>query len=160
MLGVAFREVPFSTLNRRVLPLTAIAFAVMLATGLVAFFGRSPLMYYHDIWFRVKMLFLLAASLNIFWFHYQVQKDQPAWDERASPPLKVKLAGAISLTAWLVIIVMGRFIAYDWYKCDKVDPNSLMYSLQECDAALQYLRSPEEAADEAPPSLTPASGGG
>ena len=66
MMGVAFKNMPFSKLNDRVLPITAISFAVMIITGLIAFIGRDPIMYYHNIWFRLKMIFLIIAAINIF----------------------------------------------------------------------------------------------
>ena len=149
MMGFAFKSVPFSRLNDKVLPLTIISFAVMVITGMFVFFGRDPLLYYHNIWFRGKMLFLLFAVINIFWFHYRVQKDQETWDAMVKPPAKVRLSGAISATSWLLIIILGRFIAYDWFYCDKVKPGSLVYALEECKSALSYLDDiPEE---EAPP---------
>jgi len=161
MLGLAFKSVPFSRLNDKVLPLTIASFAVMIFTGVIAFFGRDPMMYYHDIWFRFKMLFLLLASINIFWFHYTVQKSQDEWDALASPPLKVKLSGAISLTAWFLIIIFGRFIAYDWYKCDKVEEGSFVYVAAECKSALGYLDDVEEempAEEESTDGEAPAEG--
>jgi hypothetical protein len=159
MMGLAFKNMPFSRLNDRVLPLTVVAFAVMIATGLFTFFGRTPVAYYHDIWFRLKMIFLLVASLNIFWFHYKVQKSQAEWDAMESPPFKVKLSGAISMASWLLVLVFGRFIAYDWYHCEKVEKGSLIYALQECKSALSYLEAaPVEAppADAAPADAAPA----
>ncbi len=195
MMGLAFRNVPISRLNDKVLPITMISFAVMILTGVIAFIGREPLMYYHNIWFRVKILFLIVAIINILWFHYKVQKSQPDWDTipadaqipgnrsskalwvflgstvallgtflvteidlslivwtrlaltvvalvslfmyiaRRTPsiPLPVKLSGAISLSAWLLVIIFGRFIAYDWFYCEKTDPGSLASILQECE---------------------------
>lgn len=161
MMGLAFRNIPFSRLNDKVLPLTMISFAVMVITGVITFFGRDPMMYYHDIWFRTKMLFLLIAAINIFWFHYKVQKNQAEWDNNPSPPAKVKLSGAISMASWFIIIIMGRFIAYDWYRCEKVEPGSLVYALQECNSQLHYLDDiPEEGAaedvvEEPPPEAVP-----
>ncbi len=196
LMGVAFRNVPVSTLNQKVLPITMVAFAVMILTGVIAFIGRDPMMYYHNIWFRLKMLFLIAAAINIAWFHYKVQKSQLDWDTippdaeipakaRSGPalwaflgaslvllgtfvvtnvdlalivwtrlvltvvalvalfayisgrtpsiPMAVKLSGAISLSAWFLVIIFGRFIAYDWFYCEKTDPGSLAYVLQECE---------------------------
>src|SRR5690606_32523130 len=91
MMGLAFRNMPFSKLNDRVLPITMVSFGVMVLTGVLSFFGRDPLLYYHDIWFRLKMTFLVIAAINIFWFHYRVQKSQAEWDALPSPPVKVKL---------------------------------------------------------------------
>lgn len=163
MLGLAFRKVPFSTLNNRVLPITVAAFAFMIVTGVITFFGRTPVAYYHDVWFRGKMLFLLLASINIFWFHYKVQKDEAVWDAYEKPPLKVKLSGGISLTMWMLVIIFGRFIAYDWYHCDKLQPNTFLYAIQECKSALSYLNEapPEEQAPapDATPGATPPADG-
>jgi hypothetical protein len=155
MMGLAFRNTSFSKLNDKVLPITIFSFAAMIFTGVLVFFGRDPLLYYHNIWFRGKMLFLLLAAINIFWFHYRVQKDQETWDSMATPPIKVRISGAISMTSWLLIIILGRFIAYDWFYCDKMKPGTLVYALEECDSALSYLKEapPEE---EAPPPDDPA----
>jgi hypothetical protein len=203
MMGLAFRNMPFSKLNDRVLPITMISFGVMVLTGAIAFIGRDPMLYYHNIWFRLKMIFLILAAINIFWFHYTVQKSQADWDAAPEaapaarpwskaigplvavalalaaaiasivihpvfdamlvlllvlstlamvaalvwlldtrspyPPLKVKLSGAISLTCWFLVIVFGRFIAYDWFYCEKVEKGTLMYVLEECKQALSYL---------------------
>jgi hypothetical protein len=161
MMGLAFKTVPFSRLNDKVLPLTIISFGVMVITGVFVFFGRDPLLYYHNIWFRGKMLFLLLAMINIFWFHYRVQKDQETWDAMEKPPAKVRLSGALSMTSWFLIIILGRLIAYDWFYCDKVKPGSLVYALEECKSALSYLDAiPEEEAppEEAPAEPAPADG--
>jgi hypothetical protein len=154
MMGVAFRNMPFSKLNDRVLPITTIAFAVMIITGLLAFIGRDPIMYYHNIWFRLKMVFLIIAAINIFWFHQRVQKNQAEWDALEKPPTIVRLSGAISMTCWFLVIIFGRFIAYDWFYCDKTPPGSLMYTLQECKQQLWYLEEAEEGAETIEPEAT------
>ncbi len=159
MMGVAFRNVPFSKLNDRVLPITIAAFAMMILTGVIAAFGRDPLLYYHDIWFRLKMIFLALATINIFWFHYMVQKGQADWDSAPMPPTRVRVSGLISMACWALIIIFGRFIAYDWYRCEKVPPGSFVYVFAECESALSYLNdgaSEETVPDESPPPETPA----
>lgn len=159
MMGIAFRNVPFSKLNDRVLPITIAAFAMMIITGVIAAFGRDPLLYYHDIWFRLKMIFLLIATINIFWFHYMVQKNQAEWDNTPTPPTRVRVSGLISMMCWALIIIFGRFIAYDWYRCEKVPEGSFVYVFAECESALSYLKdeaaSEEAIPDEAPPPDAP-----
>ncbi len=144
MMGVAFRNVPFSKLNDRVLPITIAAFALMIVTGVIAAFGRDPLLYYHDIWFRLKMIFLAIATINIFWFHYMVQKSQAEWDNDPKPPARVRISGLISMCCWILIITFGRFIAYDYLRCDKVPEGSFVYVFAECKQALSYLDGTEE----------------
>ena len=158
MMGIAFKNTSFSKLNDKVLPITIYSFAAMIVTGVLVFVGRDPLLYYHNIWFRGKMLFLLIAAINIFWFHYRVQKDQETWDTMQKPPTRVRISGAVSMTSWLLIIILGRLIAYDWFYCDKVPPGTLVYALEECKSALSYLEdAPTEEAT--PPSDTPPADG-
>jgi len=119
----------------------------MVFTGLVTFFGRQPAtFYYHDMWFRLKMIFLVIAMANIFWFHHKVQQSQADWDADPTPPTKVRISGAISMACWILIIIFGRFIAYDWYKCDKLPSDSFIYMFQECEHLYEGLD--EEALEE------------
>jgi hypothetical protein len=120
MLGVAFRKTPFSQLDKRILPLTILGFAIMIVTGVILFFSRPIETYYHSIWFRGKMVFLVIASINIFWFHYVVQKSQDEWDTREKMPWKVRASAIVSLTCWAIIICFGRFIPYNWFEADRV----------------------------------------
>jgi hypothetical protein len=131
MLGLAFKTVPYSTLNNKVLPMTVVGFALLVLTGLILFAG-GPVKYYHSVWFRAKVIFLLAAAANIFWFHYRTQKTQAEWDASPNPPMAVKVAAALSLTSWILVIVFGRLIAFTWFDCDRLKPNSFGYAFAEC----------------------------
>jgi hypothetical protein len=122
LLGVLFRRTPVSTISERVLPLTVFGFVIMITTGLALFFAK-PLVYYHNIWFRAKLIFLALALINIVVFHTRVQRNIKEWDTLAKPPGAVRAGAAASLTAWLLVITLGRFIAYDWYECGKPIPH-------------------------------------
>ncbi|WP_397417164.1 DUF6644 family protein [Phenylobacterium sp.] len=122
LLGVAFKTTPVSVISDRVLPLTVAGFVLMVITG-VALFYAKPLLYYHNLWFRLKLIFLAVAVINILIFHFRVQRDRAAWDAAPRPPSKVRASAAVSLTAWICVIAVGRFIAYDWYECGKALPH-------------------------------------
>src|SRR3954447_12560012 len=64
LLGVTFRRTPVSVVSDKVLPLTVAGFALMIATGVALFFAK-PVVYYHSVWFRFKLVFLAIAMLNI-----------------------------------------------------------------------------------------------
>jgi hypothetical protein len=133
MLGVGFREYPVSVLSKRVLPLTVTAFLFMILTGVILFFAK-PYDYWHNIWFRAKMILLVLAMVNIWVFHYWVQKNQHEWDELPTPPRKVKISALVSLTSWILIIAFGRFIAYNWFECGKPQPD-WVNAVQDCAAS-------------------------
>ena len=51
--------------------------AALVLAGLALFFAK-PMFYYHNLWFRGKMIFLVLAMINIAVFHSQVQRGQAA----------------------------------------------------------------------------------
>lgn len=117
LVGVAFRGVPASEFTSRMLPWTRAGFVVMTITGLLLFYS-SPVRYYQNIFFRFKLILLVLAGLNAWWFHFRTHPRIEAWDADPTPPRAARLAGAVSLFAWAVIVVSGRMIAYNWFDCD------------------------------------------
>ena len=130
LLGVTFRKTRVSVVSDAILPLTVFSFAFVVVTGLGLLFAK-PLFYYHNIWFRAKMIFLAIALLNILIFHGQTQKTQDSWDSDEKPPRAARIAAAGSLIAWLLVITCGRFIPYDWFECGKPQ-TAFINNVQEC----------------------------
>lgn len=130
LMGVALKTIPNSMITRRLLPLVLGGFAMMVITGTALFFAK-PLVYYHNIWFRLKLAFLVLAGLNILWFHLVLHRTQDQWDAQERPPTAVRLSGLASLTVWLLVIIMGRFIAYNWYECGKPQ-SAFINQVQAC----------------------------
>ena len=122
LLGLAFRATPVSVLSARVLPLTVFGFVLMVVTG-VALFYAKPLLYYHNLWFRLKLVFLALAVINIAIFHVRVQRNIAVWDTAPRPPRAAQVSAVVSILSWIVVITFGRFIAYDWYNCGKPLPD-------------------------------------
>jgi hypothetical protein len=131
LLGVVLRGTPVSRVADSVLPWTVGGFAVILLTGGALFFS-DPLEYFHNFAFRMKLVLLLAAAANVFWFHVRVQRDRPAWDALPLPPRAARRSAAVSLTLWFGVIVAGRYMAYDWVKC--MNPGPLVSAVAQCDA--------------------------
>lgn len=117
LLGLTFRTVPASEFTGRLLPWTRASFVVMAITGLLLFYA-TPLRYYQNIFFRVKVVLLVAAGLNIWWFHSRVHQRVHTWDLTMPPPRAARLAAVLSLSAWMGVVVTGRMVAYNWFDCD------------------------------------------
>jgi hypothetical protein len=130
LLGVTFRKTKVSVISDAILPLTVFSFAFVVITGMGLLFAK-PLFYYHNIWFRAKMIILALALLNILIFHGRVQATQDSWDSDEKPPRAARMAAAGSLLAWLLVITCGRFIPYNWYECGKPQPAFINW-VQEC----------------------------
>jgi hypothetical protein len=134
LLGLTFTNTPISAVDKKILPLTMIGFVILVITGIVLFYAK-PLTYYNNVYFRVKLLLIAAAMINILVFHFRVQKNQQAWDDAPKPPASVRIIAGISLSCWILVVVCGRLIAYgDWLHCHKLEEGSLMYSFASCPA--------------------------
>ena len=117
LLGLTLRRVPVSEVIARLGPWMAVGFGVMVITGSLLFYA-IPVRSYQNIFFRIKMITLVLAGLNAWVFQATVHRRVATWD-LAVPPRAAKLAGALSLVLWTIIIVSGRMIAYNWFDCDK-----------------------------------------
>jgi hypothetical protein len=121
LLGWTFRKTPVSVVSDRLLPLTVIAMVIAMTTGPLLFLSK-PQEYYHNAFFRFKMVLLVLAILNVWVFHKMVQKNQAEWDTAESPPGKAKLSGLLSILFWVGVMSCGRLIAYNFLECGKPHP--------------------------------------
>lgn len=132
LLGVMFKNVPVSAIDRKVLPITMVGFAILVVTGLMLFYAK-PLTYYNNMYFRLKLIVIAIAMINIVIFHFRVQHNQEKWDNDEKPPKSARIIAAISLSSWILVVVFGRLIAYgDWFHCHAVEEGGLVYTFSDC----------------------------
>jgi hypothetical protein len=117
LLGLAFTAVPVSDMARRILPWSRIGFVCMIVTGLLLFYA-IPVRNYQNIFFRAKLIMLVLALLNIWFFHSRTERSIGSWDHAARPPRAARRAAIVSIALWFLIVVSGRMIAYNWFDCD------------------------------------------
>jgi hypothetical protein len=117
LLGLTLRQVPVSQVTGRLLPWIRIGFGVMVFTGILLFYA-IPVRNYQNIFFRVKMVMLVLAGLNVWYFHTRTERTVDAWDLAARTPKAARVAAVASLVLWAGIVVSGRMIAYNWFDCD------------------------------------------
>jgi hypothetical protein len=110
LLGIANKERPFSQVAGEMLPWTWAAFGVAALAGMLMFSSKA-LTYYSNIPFRLKMVCLLLAGINMVLFHWLGTRHLEAWD-RGRPPRAAKLAGGASLLLWTTIVAAGRWIGF------------------------------------------------
>ena len=117
LLGLILRSVPVSQILSRVLPWTKAGFAIMFTTGLLLFYA-IPVRNYQNIFFRAKVIMLILAAINVWYFHTRVERTVPEWDLSPAIPKAARAAAIISLILWAGIVIAGRMIAYNWFDCD------------------------------------------
>ena len=136
MLGLAFRSVPASVIAEKLDRPMMIGFAVMVMSGLALFYA-IPVRTTQSIWFRLKVVLLLAAGLNALLFRRAMQNSVSDWDS-SSPPARIKAGATLSLCLWSGVIAAGRMIAYDWFDCHQ-QMARLMYWAAGCLSELESL---------------------
>ena len=127
-----FKNLSISEMNRKVLPLTIFGFLVMSVTGLLLFYA-IPVRNYQNIFFRIKMILIVVAGINAFFFHRRMSKEALVWDKDSSIPRSMKTSAITSLVLWSLVIISGRMIAYNWFDCDRQPQPRWINELTSCE---------------------------
>lgn len=110
LLGVG-KEAPLDAVARFI-PWSMLGFVINLVTG-VLFFASDPDAYYSNTAFRLKMLAIALAGLNLIWFKLSVHPLIAAGSgARIELPPSAAVIGGASLLLWISVIVFGRLIPY------------------------------------------------
>jgi hypothetical protein len=111
LLGVGMRSRRVSELASRLLPWTWVGFGVQSFSGILLSASEASRLYYIP-YFWIKLGLLLFAGLNALLFHAGVYRSVAKWDEAQVTPPRARLAGAVSLGLWIMVIGSGRAIGY------------------------------------------------
>jgi hypothetical protein len=141
MLGLAFTEVPASRVAERLDTPMLIGFAVMVVTGFILYYA-IPVRTTQSIWFRIKVVLLVAAGINAWLFRNRMRAARGTWDADRVPPRRMRVGAGLSLALWAGVVICGRTIAYDWYDCHK-ELSPTMYWLAGCVDELAALEGGE-----------------
>jgi hypothetical protein len=110
LMGVG-AEAPVNAVIRFI-PWSMVGFVINLVSG-VMFFASDPSNYYFNTAFRLKMLAVLLAGLNLIWFKRSIHPLIVAGgDGHVELPASAGVIGGASLFLWLSVIVFGRLIPY------------------------------------------------
>ena len=111
LLGVASTQRSFKQMASDILKWTWAAFALTALTGGLMFITNARV-YYHNSFFRIKMLLLALSGINMLVFELTAGRTIHRWDKAPSAPRAGKAAAALSLAMWIGIIIMGRLVGF------------------------------------------------
>jgi hypothetical protein len=111
LLGLASRSSRMTEIEQDVLPFTWGAFVVCLITGTLLFVSKAHI-YLIVPWFIAKMCLILLAGINMAIFHTFTWRRVGDWDSNATAPLAGKIAGALSILIWILVISCAREIGF------------------------------------------------
>ncbi len=92
-------------------PLMIAGFAINFTSGVLFFIG-DPGRYAINIGFQLKMLLVVFAGINAYWFLRRFAAALPGWQTRADVPRLARVLAMISLFTWLGVLLLGRLIPY------------------------------------------------
>jgi len=111
LLGLASTGRAFARMSSELLRMTWGAFAVAALTGTLMFMTNARV-YYNNTPFRVKMMLLALAGLNMALFHLTAGRSVARWEKAPTAPGIARLSAGLSLTLWIAIVFAGRVIGF------------------------------------------------
>lgn len=111
MLGVASRDRGVIQLAEDTLPWTWSAFVVAAITGALMFVSAAT-SYYDNVPFRIKLVLLALAGINMAVFHFSAWRAVHDWNLTLPTPRAARIAGSLSLAFWVGVVVAGRWIGF------------------------------------------------
>jgi hypothetical protein len=110
LIGFASRQLRFTYVSDQLLPWTWGAFIGAAITGGLLF-AANAISYAANVPFRVKMVLLVLAGINMLYFQFVTYRGVASWDV-GKPPPAARAAGLISISLWCAIIGFGRWIGF------------------------------------------------
>jgi hypothetical protein len=111
LLGFPNTNRPFTRVSHELLRWTWAAFVVAVITGALMFAANANT-YFVNTAFRLKLLALFGAGLNMAVFHSITCRTVAQWDKGVAPPLAGRLAGMASILIWIVLIFLARWVGF------------------------------------------------
>ncbi len=123
LLGLASTGRSFKRMASDILKWTWAAFGLAVLTGSLMFITNARV-YYHNLFFRTKMLLLVIAGINMLVFELTAGRTIHRWDSAPSAPPPGKVVAVLSLALWISVIFMGRLIGFTTTRAAVVAPPS------------------------------------
>lgn len=111
LLNLASRNRSVSEVKSDVMPWTWWSFVIAAITGSLLFTAKA-VDYYKDFPFRMKMLMLVFAAVNMGVFEAMTSSGMVSWDRADKTPISARAAGAFSLVVWVAVVTFGRWIGF------------------------------------------------
>ena len=111
LLGLAGRKHAVTQLASDILPWTWGAFVLAAISGSLLFTSAATT-YWTNPFFRIKMVLMALAGLNMLVFHVLTWRSVHEWDQDTPTPRNAKIAGLLSLIFWVGVVACGRWIGF------------------------------------------------
>jgi hypothetical protein len=87
---------------------------IMMTTGVALFFSK-PLFFWSNIFFRLKLVALVLALAQRDGVPLRHREEAGGWDTSPNTPARPSWRASRRSRCGPIVIVFGRFIAYNWF---------------------------------------------
>lgn len=108
---VGFEKAASVIATDKLYPMALAGFCINAFTGILFCFG-DPFRYAINISFQTKMVLVLLAGLNFFYYKLKVEPKVVNLGPGEDTPAVAKVVGATSLLLWTGVLTFGRLIPY------------------------------------------------
>jgi hypothetical protein len=130
LLGIASTERPFKRIASDIMKWTWGAFALTALTGSLMFLTNAGV-YYHNFYFRTKMVLLVLAGVNMLFFELTLGRRAHSWDKAVAAPPAGRAVAILSLVIWISVIFAGRLIGFTTSRVKQTAPAPSDVNLEE-----------------------------
>jgi hypothetical protein len=111
LLGAASTARSFQRMAADIMTWTWAAFALTALTGVLMFTANATV-YFHNAYFRAKVVLLVLAAINVAVFELTARRTVHQWDASPTAPPLGRAVATVSLVLWVAVIVTGRMIGF------------------------------------------------
>jgi len=111
LFGLALTRYSIAEVVRELRPLKCAGLITMVTAGILMA-GSKFNIYYDNPYFQIKICVLFLIWIHSLVFRKSVYQDDTVPANRTTTTGRAKLAAALSLTLWITMVAMGRWIAY------------------------------------------------
>ena len=111
LIGLTSTKLSFRQISKRLLPWTWAGFILAALTGFLMF-SSNAVAYYGNTAFRLKLVLMILAAVNMLYFELVTFRGVGAWEADAKPPFAARFAGFLSMALWCGVIMTGRWIGF------------------------------------------------
>jgi hypothetical protein len=106
-----WRSVPIRVLSRILVPVAVTGLLIAGIAGALLFSTRA-VEYASLTLFQLKLALILCGVMNVLLLRRAGEWETASGIVGAMPPLRLQIAGSLSIALWLSVIVCGRMLAF------------------------------------------------
>lgn len=111
ILGWGLAQRPVPNVSHLALPWARAGLGANLFTGFLVFAAQAVDMYTNTA-FRVKMLMVLLAGINVVLIETVIQRNKGNWEQNGRAPAIARFSAVLSILLWFGIVAMSRVIGF------------------------------------------------